>query len=60
MVDSAIKAMSAWMASGYTASNGGPFAAAEECQRLMDRTRGAVGRLLGAVPAGLSVGPNMT
>ena len=38
MVDSAITAMAAWMASGNTASNGGPFAAAEECQRLMDRT----------------------
>ncbi len=39
MVDSAITAMSEWMASGNTAANGGPFAAAEECQRLMDRTR---------------------
>ncbi len=39
MVDSAITAMSDWMASGNTASNGGPFAAAEECQRLIDRTR---------------------
>ena len=48
MVDSAITAMSDWMASGNTAANGGPFAAAEECQRLMDRTR-ADGR---AVPGG--------
>jgi cysteine desulfurase family protein (TIGR01976 family) len=60
MVDSAITAMAAWMASGNTASNGGPFAAAEECQRLMDRTRAAVGRLLGADPGGISFGPNMT
>lgn len=60
MVDSAITAMAAWMASGNTASNGGPFAAAEECQRLMDRTRGAVGRLLGADPAGICFGANMT
>jgi cysteine desulfurase family protein (TIGR01976 family) len=60
MVDSAITAMSQWMASGNTASNGGPFAAAEECQRLMDRTRATVGQFLGADPAGITFGPNMT
>jgi cysteine desulfurase family protein (TIGR01976 family) len=60
MVDSAITAMSQWMASGNTASNGGPFAAAEECQKLMDRTRAAVGQFLGADPAGVTFGPNMT
>ncbi|MEY2523509.1 MAG: hypothetical protein QOJ66_2074 [Ilumatobacteraceae bacterium] len=60
MVDSAIRAMSEWMASGNTAANGGPFAAAEECQRLMDRTRAAVGQFLGADPDGISFGPNMT
>jgi cysteine desulfurase family protein (TIGR01976 family) len=60
MVDSAITAMSEWMASGNTAANGGPFAAAEECQRLMDRTRDAVGQFLGADPSGISFGSNMT
>ena len=60
MVDSATTAMSEWMASGNTASNGGPFAAAEECQRLIDRTRAAVGQLLGADPHGISFGANMT
>jgi cysteine desulfurase family protein (TIGR01976 family) len=60
MVDSAITAMADWMASGNTAANGGPFAAAEECQRLMDRTRAAVGQFLGADPNGISFGPNMT
>jgi cysteine desulfurase family protein (TIGR01976 family) len=60
MVDSAITAMSEWMASGNTAANGGPFAAAEECQRLMDRTRVSVGQFLGADPEGISFGPNMT
>ena len=60
MVDSAITAMSDWMASGNTAANGGPFAAAEECQRLMDRTRDTVGQFLGADPEGISFGPNMT
>jgi cysteine desulfurase family protein (TIGR01976 family) len=60
MVDSAITAMGDWMTSGNTAANGGPFAAAEECQRLMDRTRAAVGQFLGADPHGISFGPNMT
>ncbi|MDP9465539.1 MAG: cysteine desulfurase-like protein, partial [Actinomycetota bacterium] len=60
MVDTAITAMSDWMASGNTAANGGPFAAAEECQRLMDRTRATVGQLLGADATGISFGPNMT
>jgi cysteine desulfurase family protein (TIGR01976 family) len=60
MVDSAITAMSNWMASGNTAANGGPFAAAEECQRLMDRTRDAVGQFLGADPNGVVFGANMT
>ena len=60
MVDSAITAMAAWMASGNTASNGGSFSAAEECQRLMDRTRAAVGRLLDADADGIVFGSNMT
>jgi cysteine desulfurase family protein (TIGR01976 family) len=60
MVDSAITAMADWMASGNTAANGGPFAAAEECQRLMDRTRATVGQFLGADPSGISFGANMT
>jgi cysteine desulfurase family protein (TIGR01976 family) len=60
MVDTAIAAMTDWMTSGNTAANGGPFAAAEECQRLMDRTRATVGQFLGADPTGISFGPNMT
>jgi cysteine desulfurase family protein (TIGR01976 family) len=60
IVDSALTAMTDWMASGNTAANGGPFAAAEECQRLMDRTRTTVGQFLGADPNGISFGPNMT
>lgn len=60
MVDTAITAMSEWMASGNTASNGGPFAAAEECQLLIDRCRATVGQLLGADANGISFGPNMT
>jgi len=44
MVDSAITAMSNWMASGNTAANGGPFAAAEECQRKRESGQQQRGR----------------
>jgi cysteine desulfurase family protein (TIGR01976 family) len=60
MVDTAIDAVSAWMASGSTAAAGGPFAATEECSALIARARAAVGALLGAEPAGVCFGPNMT
>jgi cysteine desulfurase family protein (TIGR01976 family) len=60
MVDTAIDAVTAWMTSGNTAAGGGPFAAAVECDALLDRTRAIVARLLGADPAGVCFGPNMT
>jgi len=60
MVDTAIEAASTWMASGNTAAGGGPFAAAVECDALLDRARAIVGRLLGADPSGVCFGPNMT
>jgi cysteine desulfurase family protein (TIGR01976 family) len=60
MVDTAIEAVSTWMASGNTAAGGGPFAAAAECDALLDRARAIVGRLLGGDPAGVCFGPNMT
>jgi cysteine desulfurase family protein (TIGR01976 family) len=60
MVDVAITAVAEWMASGSTAAAGGPFAAAQECAALLDRTRTTVGRLLGADPQGISFGPNST
>ena len=60
MVDTAIEAVSAWMASGSTAAAGGPFAATEDCADLLSRTRAVVGQLFGADPAGICFGPNMT
>lgn len=60
MVDTAIEAVSAWMASGSTAAAGGPFAATEDCAHLLSRTRAIVGQLFGADPAGICFGPNMT
>jgi cysteine desulfurase family protein (TIGR01976 family) len=60
MVDVAIEAMSSWAASGHNANTHGPFAAAAECDALLDRTRATVARLLGADPAGVVFGANMT
>ena len=60
MVDTAIEAVSAWMASGSTAAAGGPFAATDDCADLLSRTRDVVGQLFGADPAGICFGPNMT
>jgi cysteine desulfurase family protein (TIGR01976 family) len=60
MVDVAATAMTDWIRSGNTAAAGGPFAAAEACAALMDRTRAAVGALLGADPGGVCFGLNST
>ena len=60
MVDSAIEAVSAWMASGSTAASGGYFAAAHDCAAQTERARAVVGQLLGADPQGVCFGPNMT
>ncbi len=60
MVDVAIEAMAGWAASGSNANNGGSFAAAGACDALVERTRATVGTLLGADPAGVCFGANMT
>ena len=60
LVDTAIEATTAFMASGSTATGGGWFAASDDCAALVDRTREVVGRLLGADPSGVCFGPNMT
>ena len=60
MVDVAIQATTDWMASGLTAAAGGPFAAAEACADLLERTRGTVAQLFGADPGGICFGANMT
>jgi cysteine desulfurase family protein (TIGR01976 family) len=60
MVDDAIDAMAAWMRSGRSANHGGTFAAALATDELVDETRAAVGRLLGADARGVVFGPSMT
>jgi cysteine desulfurase family protein (TIGR01976 family) len=60
MVDAAIEAMTAWASGGDNANTGGAFAAAEACDELLERARATVGRLLGADPAGVCFGANMT
>lgn len=60
MVDSAIDAMATWAASGDNANTGGPFAAADACDALLERARGRVAALLGGARAGIVFGANMT
>lgn len=60
MVDTAIAAMADWAASGNNANTHGAFAAADACDALLDATRIQVGHLLGADPAGVCFGANMT
>lgn len=60
MVDAAIEASAAWSRSGNNANSHGPFAAADACDALMAATRIQVGELLGADPAGVCFGANMT
>ena len=60
MVDSAIEAMDGWMRSGRGANHGGAFAAAHATDECVKQARAAVGRLLGAEPAGVAFGPSMT
>lgn len=60
MVDVAIRAMSDFAASGQNANTGGSFEAADSCDALLERTRATVGELLGADPAAVCFGANMT
>jgi cysteine desulfurase family protein (TIGR01976 family) len=60
MVDTAIDAMAGFARSGDNANTGGFFAAAARSDAVLDGARSAVGRLLGADPAGVVFGPNMT
>lgn len=59
-VDVAIEAVSAWMASGSNACGGGSFTPSRDTDALVARTREVVGRFLGADPAGICFGANMT
>jgi cysteine desulfurase family protein (TIGR01976 family) len=60
MVDTAIAAMADWAASGRNANSGGAFAAADECDALLERTRTTVATLLGTTPDTVCFGANMT
>lgn len=60
MVDSAIRAMTEFASAGSNANTGGYFAAANECDALLDRTRGVLSTLFGANPEGICLGANMT
>ena len=60
MVDSSIRAMTEFASSGINANTGGYFTAANECDALLERTRGVLGTLFGADPEGICLGANMT
>lgn len=60
MVDAAIEAMRAHLASGDSGNVGGAFEASRRTGDLVDRARGTVGELLGAAPEGVVFGANMT
>jgi len=60
MVDASIEALSNWAASGKNANTHGTFDAADACDELLDQARDTVGHLLGADPAGVCFGANMT
>jgi selenocysteine lyase/cysteine desulfurase len=60
MLDTAIAAMSDWLASGNNANCGGSFAAAIATDRLLDDARRTSAALFGADPAGIVFGANMT
>ena len=60
VVDTAIEAAASWQRSGSNANSHGAFAAADACDALVDRTSAAMGRFLGADPAGMVFGPSTT
>ncbi len=60
VVDTAIRAMTNWLTDGSNGCGGGTFAAANDADDLVERTRATVGQLFGADPAGIAFGPNMT
>ncbi|HUP85577.1 MAG TPA: cysteine desulfurase-like protein [Acidimicrobiales bacterium] len=60
MVDTAIEATRDHLASGDSANLGGPFVASVRTGELVDRARTTVATLLGADPAGVVFGANMT
>jgi cysteine desulfurase family protein (TIGR01976 family) len=59
-VDTAIEAMADLQRSGTIANSHGRFPMADACDALTAETRAACGRLLGADPAGVVLGPSAT
>lgn len=59
-VDSAIQAMSDWMASGGVANQHGAFEAAGRTDALVSEARAAAGSFVGGQPEGVVLGPSMT
>lgn len=59
-LDTAIDAMAEVQRSGMIANSHGPFPASVACDELVGSTRVAVGRLLGADPGGIVLGPSAT
>jgi cysteine desulfurase family protein (TIGR01976 family) len=60
VVDVAIEATGAWQRGGHNANSHGAFAAAHECDDLVERLRATMGRLLHADPYGFVFGPSTT
>jgi len=60
MVDTAIAAMHEQLSDGGSANTGGFFAASGTTANLVTSARATVGRMLGADPAGVVFGANMT
>lgn len=60
MVDVAVNAMTDWASHGSNANTGGYFAAADQCDALLDSTRSVLGDFLGADSSGICLGANMT
>lgn len=60
MVGRAIEAMRTEMSDGLSANMGGAFTASRATDELVGDARSVVGRFIGADPAGVVFGPNMT
>ncbi len=60
VVDAAIEATGAWQRGGHNANSHGAFAAAHECDALVDRLQATMGRFLNADPYGFFFGPSTT
>ncbi len=60
VLDAAIQASADWQRSGSNANSHGSFAAADDCDALIERVRRTMGELLHADPGGFFFGPSTT